>query len=329
MVAPVRERVVLVGVLACLVGIVPTSSQAPPALIQLPGDFGPEGIAAGSGSTFYAGSVAALTAGQVLVGDLATGSISQLIAPTGRPALGLKHDPRSTLLYVAGGTSGRGTAYDAATGRQVASYQFQPASPAPPAAPTTAINDAVVTPTAAYFTDSIQPFLYRVALGASGAPAQAFTSLLLPVEFGVPGGCTVGPPTGGNGITADPAGQHLIIVHMSRGQLYRVETATSTVAPIAIQGGDSAGGGPLCTADGLFLEGNRLYVVQNFLNRVAVVELAANRLSGSVARYITEPFASSPGVKVPTALAAFDNALYTVTAGFAPPSPDFVVRLAK
>jgi hypothetical protein len=32
---------------------------------------------------------------------------------------------------------------------------------------------------------------------------------------------------------------------------------------------------------------------------------------------------------VPTTIAEFGNALYAVTAGFAPPSPDFVVRVSK
>jgi hypothetical protein len=69
--------------------------------------------------------------------------------------------------------------------------------------------------------------------------------------------------------------------------------------------------------------------VQNFLNRVAVVEISPDYLSGVVARYMTEPFTSNPAVSVPTTIAQFGHALYAVTAGFAPPSPDFVVRLRK
>jgi hypothetical protein len=44
-----------------------TSARAFPEFIQLPADFGPEGIAVGNGSTFYAGSLAATTRGQILV----------------------------------------------------------------------------------------------------------------------------------------------------------------------------------------------------------------------------------------------------------------------
>jgi hypothetical protein len=104
--------------------------------------------------------------GQILGGDLRTGDVSQLVASTGKPALGMKLDPRSNLLFVAGGPSGTGRVYDATSGAEVAFYQFRPASPfPPPPPPTTFINDVIVTRDAAYFTDSCIPVLYRVALG--------------------------------------------------------------------------------------------------------------------------------------------------------------------
>ncbi len=136
-----------------------------PAVIPLPVGFGPEGIAAGIGTTFYVGSLAPATFGQILVGDLRTGEVSELVGPTGRQALGLKYDPRSDLLFVAGGASGSATVYAASSGDQIAFYQFQPPSSPPPGLPTTVINDVVVTRDAAYFTDAAAPFLYRVALG--------------------------------------------------------------------------------------------------------------------------------------------------------------------
>ena len=66
-----------------------TSAQPFPDLIPLPADFGPEGIAVGNGSTFYTGSLAASTRGQILVGDLRTGEITTLVAPDGVPATGM------------------------------------------------------------------------------------------------------------------------------------------------------------------------------------------------------------------------------------------------
>jgi sugar lactone lactonase YvrE len=81
--------------------------------------------------------------------------------------------------------------------------------------------------------------------------------------------------------------------------------------------------------NGILLDGKTLYVVQNFRNRIAVVQLSPDCLFGAVVRFITEPFTSNASTKVPTTIAEFGNALYAVTAGFAPPSPDFVVRLTK
>ena len=79
----------------------------------------------------------------------------------------------------------------------------------------------------------------------------------------------------------------------------------------------------------MLLDGKTLYVVQNTRNRIAVVELSPDYLSGTVVRFITEPFTSNPDTKVPTTIAEFGHALYAVTAGFAAPTPDFVVRVEK
>jgi hypothetical protein len=81
-----HRNTLIVGILVLLTIEVPTLSQAPsyPDLIPLPTGFGPEGIAVGNGPTFYVGSLAApATLGQILVGDLRTGNVSQLVAPTG------------------------------------------------------------------------------------------------------------------------------------------------------------------------------------------------------------------------------------------------------
>ena len=293
------RRVALVGLI--LLASAGTSARPFPDLIPLPANFGPEGIAVGNGSTFYVGSLAASTRGQILVGDLRTGEFAELVASDGVNATGMKHDPRSNLLFVARSTSGMGTIFDAATGDVVASYQFKTAP--------TFINDVVITREAAYFTDTQAPFLYRVALGPAGAPATEAEIISLPAAFRT------------NGIAATPNGEDLFVV--SGAQLYRLDTATYTPTLVDL------GGDTLPNADGLLLDGKTLYVVQNFLHRIAVVELSSNYLSGEIARFITEPFASNDATKVPTTIARFGDALYAVTAGFAAPSPDFVVRLSK
>jgi sugar lactone lactonase YvrE len=193
------------------------------------------------------------------------------------------------------------TIFDAASGELLVSYQLQTAP--------TFINDVVITRDAAYFTDTRAPFLYKIDLGPAGEPSAAATSIPLPDAFRT------------NGIVATPNGEHLFVV--SASQLYRVDTLTYT--PVSVD----LGGTTLPNADGLFLDGKTLYVVQNQLNRVAVVHLSPDYLTGEVVRYITEPFASNAATRVPTTIAEFGNALYAVTAGFAAPSPDYVVRLSK
>jgi hypothetical protein len=316
---------VAVGVsLTEVAGITQDDPLVFPGLIQLPADFGSEGIAVGNGHTFYVGSATAPSLGQILVGDLRTGTLSELVPPTGRMAVGMKVDSRTNFLFVAGGRSGGATIYDASSGAEVAFYPFLPPGEH-------IVNDVVVTHDAAYFTVSTGPFLGRVALEPNGQPGTAET-IPLPPNFGMRGNCTVGPAAAtGNGIAATADGTYLIVDHTGEGRLYLLDTATLIPIPIDVTGGDFAGGNPLCGADGLLLDGTTLYVVQCCarLNRVAVVELSPDHLSGFITRYITEPFASNPAVKVPTTIAEFGSSLYAVTYGELPPSPDFVVRLSK
>jgi sugar lactone lactonase YvrE len=287
--------------LPVLLGSTALSAQRFPDLVQLPANFGPEGIAVGNGTTFYVGSLAAATRGQILVGDLQTGEFATLVEPDGVPATGMKHDPRSNLLFVARAGSGMATIFDAASGDVLVSYQLR-STP-------TFINDVVITRDAAYFTDTQAPFLYRVALGPAGEPSATATEIPLPAAFRT------------NGIDATPNGQYLFVV--SASQLYRIDTLTYTPVPVDL------GGTLLPNADGLLLDGKTLSVVQNQLNRVAVVDLSSDYLTGEVVRFITEPFASNAATRVPTTIAEFGNALYAVTAGFAAPTPDYVVRLSK
>ena len=215
----------------------------------------------------------------------------------------MKHDPRSNLLFVARSTSGMGTVFNAESGDIVASYQFKTAP--------TFINDVVITREAAYFTDTQAAFLYRVALGPAGEPSPGSTSIPLPATFRT------------NGIAATPNGEQLFVVNGPTAQLYRIDTATHTPELVDL------GGETLPNADGLLLAGKTLYVVQNTRNRIAVVNLSADYASGTIAGFITEPFTSNALTKVPTTIAQFGDALYAVTAGFAAPSPDFVVRVTK
>jgi sugar lactone lactonase YvrE len=138
------------------------------------------------------------------VGDLRTAEVATLVEPDGVPALGMKHDARSNLLFVARSSSGAGTVFDAASGEVVAQYSFQTAP--------TFVNDVVVTREAAYFTDTQAPFLYRVELGPAGEPAADATQVPLPSTFRT------------NGIAATRNGEHLCVVDGSTAQLYRLDS---------------------------------------------------------------------------------------------------------
>jgi hypothetical protein len=113
-----------------------------------------------------------------------------------------------------------------------------------------------------------------------------------------------------------------VVVQFNTGKLFRVDPDTGTAVEVALSGGDVMFG------DGIRLEGKRLYVVQNFLNRVAVIDLARDFRSGTIVEYL-----SSPALDVPTTLAERGHWLYTVNARFGTPNPESaaydVVRLSK
>jgi hypothetical protein len=158
-------------------------------------------------------------------------------------AVGMKVDPRTNFLFVAGGTSGGAAVYDASTGAEVGFYPFLPPGGQ-------IVNDVVVTHDAAYFTVSTGPFLGRLALEPNGQPGTADT-IPLPANFGIRGTCTVGPaaPTA-NGIAATADGTYLIVDHTGEGRLYLLDTATLIPIPIDVTGGDSAGGNPPAIGEG-------------------------------------------------------------------------------
>jgi len=70
--------------------------------------------------------------------------------------------------------------------------------------------------------------------------------------------------------------------------------------------------------DGILLDGRSLYIVQNALNQVAVVELSPGLSQGSIDETITSSL-----FRVPTTIARFGDRLYAVNARFdTSPTPD-------
>jgi len=257
--------------------------------IDLPDGFQPEGIAI-AGQSFFTGSLAN---GAIYSGSLRTGNGSLLVQPqAGRVAVGMKAD--RSRLFVAGGNTGMAFVYSTRTGQNIASYQLSGGG--------SFINDVVVTKSAAWFTDSLKPVLYRVPLGPGGRPGaqSGMTTVELTGDYQHGSGFNV------NGIDATPNGKTLVIVQSSTGRLFTVTPAGLTKA-IVLAAGESVPNG-----DGILLDGKTLYVVQNRLNLVvAKIGLAPDLRTGRVIRRI-----SNPGFDVPTTAAEHGSRLYLVNARF-------------
>ncbi|MCB8928875.1 MAG: superoxide dismutase [Ardenticatenaceae bacterium] len=271
----------------------PVAAQNYPEVIPLPNGFQPEGIVVGEGNTAYAGSLAN---GDIYAADLESGEGHIAIEGPGTPAVGLDYDRRTGYLFVSGGPNGDGRIYNTHTGELVAAYDFGGGF----------VNDVIVTPHAAYFTDSFAPNLYSVALDGAGEPG-AHTTIPLSGEFVfVPGGFNT------NGIVATPNGNGLIIVHSSRGELYFVNPQTGEAALIDL-GGDNVNSG-----DGLLLLDRTLFVVQNSLNQIAQFQLNRNYSAARLQQLITDD-----DFDVPTTVSNQGTRLYAVNARFGTtPGPD-------
>ena len=275
-----------------------------PQVIQLPPGFQPEGIEVGKGTTFYVGS---RVAGAIYRGNLRTGEGSVLIpGGAGRLATGIELDARNRL-FVAGAGTGDGYVYNAATGALIRTYDF--------ASTDTFINDVVVTTKAAYFTDSRKAVLYKVPIGPGGQLGAFETISLTGADLALAGFNL-------NGIEATTNGKTLIAVQSNTGKLFRIDPATGVAREISLAGESVPAG------DGILLTGKTLYVVQNQLNRVAVIALSPDFSSG---RLVTR--LSDPDFAVPTTIDDHGRRLYAVNARFGVANPGSaayqVVQLAK
>jgi sugar lactone lactonase YvrE len=276
-------------------------------LIPLPTGFRPEGVAV-AGNALFVGSI---PSGRVLRADLTTGQSQILVdPPAGRSAIGLKVDGQGRL-FVAGGATGAAAIYNAETGAELALFTLAQGE--------TFINDVIVTDQAAWFTDSRNPVLYRLPFGPGGAlPAPAeVTALPLSGDFVFEPGVN-----NANGIAATPDGTTLIIVQSNTGRLFTVNPDNGNTQVIDL-GVESVPNG-----DGILLDGQTLFVVQNRLNQLAVISLAADLATGTVEQRLTDP-----AFDVPTTVAASNGHLFLPNARFGIPDPDTaafsVVRIAR
>ncbi|HEV2783243.1 MAG TPA: hypothetical protein VGX25_27995 [Actinophytocola sp.] len=295
-----RRIVALLSLVSALSVVAPAGASASADLvILLPGASGAEGIAAGKGSTFFAGD---LFRGDIFRGDARRGTAAPFIdAPDGRMAVGMVADVRHDLLFVAGGP-GKAYVYHTRTGATVASYDF-----ADPSA--SFINDVTLTPFGAWFTDSMQAKLFFVPL-IHGVPGPFRTLALSGPAADTSGDFNL------NGIRAADFGRTLIVAHSTLGQLFTVNPSTGSSAVIA--------GVDVPSADGLVLDGRRLWVVQNGQNVISQWRLSGDLRRGTLVEEIT-----SPEFHVPATAALFGDRLAAVNThfdtGFPPTSPTYEV----
>lgn len=264
-----------------------------PDLIALPDGFRPEGItiaAFGAKPYAYFGSLAD---GDIYRVNLATGQGETISEGPGTPSVGLKISRRGRL-FVAGGAAGNARVVSARDGAELAVYQL--------ATEASFVNDVVLTPWGAYFTDSVNPVLYRVPYDLSGDVVRVPLSgeLVYQEGFNV------------NGIARTPDGRNLLVVQSNTGGLFRVDPASGVATQVDL------GGYVLTNGDGLLVLGRTLYVVQNRLNQVAAFRLNRAGTRGRLIAQLTDP-----RFDVPTTVAAFGRRLYLPNARFTTtPTPD-------
>ena len=300
------QRRTAVGSIALLALLLPTampaaaSSPSRDDVIVLNGAKSAEGIAAGEETTFYAGE---LLTGDIFRGDIDDGDAKRFIdAPDGRMAVGMKADVRNDLLFVAGGAKGKAYVYNTETGDAVKEYDLAPGF----------INDVTLTPDGAWFTNSAAPELYFIPVSRGGKLGQAEDVKTLRV------GGEAGEPLqpnqfGFNGIAAAEDDDVLIVAHTQNQALYAVDRNTGESSRIK--------GPDLKFVDGILVEGDTVWAVQNMANKISRLELCDDLSSFRVEDVIT-----SKHFDIPTTVARFGDTLAAVNAQFMrPASPHEVV----
>ncbi|WP_030671144.1 SMP-30/gluconolactonase/LRE family protein [Streptomyces sp. NRRL B-1347] len=286
------------GALAALGPLTTAADAAPagapwPTEFPLPDGFRPEGIAIGPGPYAWFGS---LGGGSLYRANLATGRGERIETGTDAMSIGLKSDRRGRL-FIAGGGSRELRVVDGRSGRVLAAYDV--------GKPTVLVNDVVLTPRAAWFTDSTQQQLYGLPLGPKGELPPARDVVTLPLS-----GEWIQAPAGGfttNGLERTPDGRGLLVinVHAHGGSLYRVDVRSGDARRVDL------GGSKLPDGDGALLLGRTLYVVQQIQNAVDVFHLDASGLRGRAIARITDP-----RFRIPTTVAAYGNRLYLPNSRF-------------
>lgn len=265
-------------------------------VFELPGDnVFPEGVAYDPDTnSFFVGST---TDGTIFQGDLATGEVTTF-ASGGEvtSALGMKLDGNGHLI-VAGGGTGKVFVLDAASGELLATFSNGLGNGE------TLLNDVAIAPNGDVFiTDSFHPTLYRIAAAdiENGGDLEEFVQFEgTAFQYGEPGSINA------NGIAIDASGRFAVVVQLSTGKLFRIGLDDGSVAEITINGENVTFG------DGLWLDGQVLYVVRNQLAVIARLQLDEGFTTADVIDSFTDP-----SLAFPTTIANVDGQLLVVNSQF-------------
>lgn len=166
----------------------------------------------------------------------------------------------------------------------------------------TFVNDVTIGPDgAAYFTDSNDPRIFRVAQGENGWGAEVFAD----------GSGVVQRQAGFNlgGIVTSTDRSALVVAQGNAGLLWRVDLGTGEFTPVE-------GGTGLKDADGLVRNGTELTVIRNFERRVTSLRLSPD---GSAATLFSDR-ATDP-TRVLTTAKVLNGQLLAVDSRFDEPTP--------
>jgi len=250
----------------------------------------PEGFTIGKGTTAYNGSID----GSIYKVDLRNGE-GEILVPAEPDfdfesecyKLGMRVDPRSNYLFVAGCINGDAYVFDADSGEEIMKYQL--ATPYE-----SVINDIAITRDAVYFTDFGQPFIYRLPLSKNGQiPGEADAATAIPLTGDFENGDNL-IGVFANGIAATPDGKTLIVGHSGSSKIFKVDPATGHADEIIVT--------PPLTGlwdgflDAIVLYDDVLFVLTSDftdtyppVDRVQVVELADDLLTGTLMGSIIDP----------------------------------------
>lgn len=264
--------------------------------------------------------------GAAFVGSTSNGDVFRITRGSGRAelfqaggspgrmgAFGMKVDERGRL-WIAGGPAGTIALVDIATASTIGVFEL-------PKGNQTFVNDLVISRDGfVYATDSFRPVIYRIRNVPAGTATVMEPWLDLsasPVRY-VPNEVNL------NGLVASPDGRWLLSVHLSTGQLWRIDTQTRAVSEVRVEGGSLKNG------DGLVLaSAEDLLVVRNVESEIVHVKLAAGWASGQVVQRHMDA-----RLRYPTTAALTPDGLMVVNAQldrqkFPPPLLPFDVVIVK